>query len=110
MVSLEPSELPQRSCMSVAALYGLAASHVCSGSKELLSLNHFGRRCVWKMIVLRDKLELSGLSIHKTITHNHFLTISKEFGAEYDRDVTGISIGIFFPFDVRISLPKSTIT
>ena len=49
-----------------------------------------------KVMVLRDYLELSGLSIHKIIVHDHFLTIPGEFGADSDRIIGGISIGLFF--------------
>ena len=49
------------------------------------------------MMVLRNYLELSGQSIHKTVTNNHFLTIPGEFGADSDQIVGGMSIGLFFP-------------
>ena len=47
-------------------------------------------------MVLHDYLELSGQSIHKTVTNNHFLTITGEFGADSGRIIGGISIGFFF--------------
>ena len=59
-----------------------------------------------KLLVLRDYFELSGLSKHKTVTNSHLLTIPDEFGAEYDRNIVGISIGIFFSLDLQISLPN----
>ena len=48
------------------------------------------------MIVLRDYFELSGQPVHKTVVHDHFLTIPDEFGADSDRIIGGISIGLFF--------------
>ena len=63
-----------------------------------------------KVIVLRDYFELGGQSIHKRIANDHFLTIPDEFGADSERIIRGMSIGLFFPFDLRISLPESTIT
>ena len=50
------------------------------------------------MIVLRDYFELSVQPVHKTVVHDHFLTIPDEFGADSDRIIGGISIGIFFPW------------
>ena len=49
------------------------------------------------MIVLRDYFELSGQPVHKIVVHDHFLTIPDEFGADSDRIIGGISIGLFFP-------------
>ena len=54
------------------------------------------------MIVLRDYFELSGQPVHKTVVHDHFLTIPDEFGADSERNIGGISIGLFFPFDMII--------
>ena len=57
-----------------------------------------GKHPVVKVMVLRGYFELSGLSIHKLVANNHFLTISDEFGAEHERNMGGTSIGTFFPF------------
>ena len=46
-----------------------------------------GRGPAPKVTVLRDYLELSEQSIHKTVTDNHFLAISDEFGADSDRGI-----------------------
>ena len=62
------------------------------------------------MTVLRGYLELSGQSIHKIVTNDHFLTIPGEFGADSGRIIAGISIGLFFPFDLRISEPLREIS
>ena len=64
-----------------------------------------GRSPTLNVAVLRDYFELGGQSIHKTVTNNHFLTISGEFGAEHDRNIGGTSIGTFFCLDVRIFFP-----
>ena len=69
-----------------------------------------GRRYSLKVTVLCDYFELSGQSTHNTVTNNHFLMISGEFGAEHERNVGGTSIGTFFPLDVRIFFPDKTIT
>ena len=62
------------------------------------------------MIVLRDYFELSGQPVHKIVMHDHFLTIPDEFGVDSNRIIGGISIGLFFPFDLRICLSEPTIT
>ena len=49
-----------------------------------------------KVIVLRDYFELSGQPVHKTVVHDNFLTIPDEFGADSERNIGGISIGLFF--------------
>ena len=46
------------------------------------------RRSILNVPVLRDYFELSGQSIHKTVTSNHFLTIS----GELERNMTGILV------------------
>ena len=48
------------------------------------------------MLVLRDYLELSGQSIHKMIANDHFLMIPDEFGADSERIIRGMSIGLLF--------------
>ena len=48
------------------------------------------------MMIHRDYLELRGQSIHKIIVHDHFLMIPGEFGADCERIIGGISIGILF--------------
>ena len=65
------------------------------------------RRSTQKVTALLGYFELSGLSIHKIVTNDHFLTIPDEFRADYHRTMGGLSIGLFF-FVVSADIPTIT--
>ena len=49
-----------------------------------------------KQLVLQGFLELSESPIHFSIASRQFMWIAEEIVAEYERNMIGISIGIFF--------------
>ena len=63
-----------------------------------------------KHLVLQGFLELSESPIYFPIASGRFLSIPDEIAAEYERNMIGISIGIFFPWIRVYESPQKVIS